>query len=252
MRTFLLLFLIGCAPQKSDPTDDFSSLGDLKSDSFSSKMRILGPLDDGETRKVFYTSSPLYRGYTLEGGGPVDLWVRSETGDAVAWLLDDKFRIVHKNDDADSTTYDAHLKGTLPGDRTFYLAMRDYDSQKGWFTVERTAQQPLACAGSGLVATIADECMDDGGANAIGDSLEVYCFKGTARFCLSGEACPWRGHNPKRDDGTTCSHAGLSGDGVDFMTHAWCSQWQGHDWYACSSAGQISFTQVGDGGGGDD
>ena len=69
---------------------DFTDLASLdqKSDAFSSKMRNLGALDDGQSRRVYYTSSPLSRGYTLDASGPVDLWVRSDSGDALAWLLD--------------------------------------------------------------------------------------------------------------------------------------------------------------------
>ena len=193
MRLFsVLIFAFACNAPKPAPDDDFTGLAalDQKSDAFSSKMRNLGSLDEGQTRRVYYSSSPLYRGYTLDGSGAVDLWVRSTTGDAVAWLLDSKFHIVKKNDDADQTTYDSHISSDIPADATlpYYLVMRDYDKSSGWFTVERGSQ--LGCDGTGLVATIPDECMDDGGANAINVNLEIYCFKGTARFCLSGESCP--------------------------------------------------------------
>ena len=89
--------------------------------------------------------------------------------------------------------------------------------------------------------------MDDGGANAIDDNLEVYCYKGVTRFCLSGESCPWRNRNPRSDDGRTCSHAGIGVDGSggpehpDYMAHAWCNQWNDHLWYDCSPEGKISF-----------
>jgi hypothetical protein len=250
MRLFsVVIFAFACSNQKPAADDDFSDLQSLdqKSDAFSSKMRNLGALDEGQTRKVYYTSSPLYRGYTLDGSGPVDLWVRSTTGDAVAWLLDSKFHIVKKNDDAGDTTYDAHLAGNIPADATlpWYLVMRDYDKTSGWFSVERGSQ--LACDGSGRIGTIPDECIDDGGANGVGDSLEIYCFKGTTRFCLSGESCPWRDHLPRTDDGRTCSHAGLGVDGSgettdhDYMANAWCQEWNGHARYICSPDGHISF-----------
>jgi hypothetical protein len=248
MRLLCALMLVGCAGQKQIPDDDFADLAavDQKSDAFSSKLRILGPLVEGQTRKVYYTSSPLYRGYTLDGSGAVDLWVRSTSGDALAWLLDSHFHVVKKNDDADDTTYDAHIAAEIPADATlpYYLVMRDYDKASGWFSVERAA---ASCSGSGLVATVPDDCMDDGGANAAGDSLEIYCFEQVPRFCLSGESCPWRDHSPRSDDGRTCSHAGLGIDGSggpqdhDYMAHAWCSQWQGHQWYDCSPDGKISF-----------
>src|SRR5262245_29404261 len=148
---WLLLFAAGCVAGKPAVDEDFTELGQLdqKSDAFSSKMRLLGALDEGQTRKVYYTSSPRYRAYTLDGGGAIDLWVRSETGDALAWVLDSRFRVLAKNDDADETTYDAHLALTLPDHQSHYLVMRDYDYSRGWFSVTRAAVDPLACDGDG-------------------------------------------------------------------------------------------------------
>lgn len=48
------------------------------------------------------------------------------------------------------------------------------------------------CSGSGLVGCLPDRDIGDGGANAMGDCLEVYCLDGQTRVCLSGEKCPWR------------------------------------------------------------
>ena len=253
-RIVLALVIAGCAQQKVVPDEDFTDLAglDQKSDSFSKKMRFLGTLDPGQERQVYYTSSPKFRGYTITGDGPIDLWVRSQTGDAIAWLLDSKFRIIAKNDDADDTTYDAHIKATIHAGKTYYLAMRDYDYTKGWFSVSRGSDDELACGGAGSVTVIGDECMDDGGRNGIGDSLEVYCVSGTARFCLSGETCPWRNGTPAHDDGATCSRSGLGAPaqdaelGPDFMAHVnGCTGWQGHEWYYCDADAQIHFADDG-------
>jgi hypothetical protein len=247
----VVLFLAGCSAQKPMPEVDFSDLAgqDEKSDAFSSKLRLLGTLDEGTTRRVYYTPSPTFRGYKLEGDS-IDVWVRSESGDgdALAWLLDESFRVVKKNDDADDTTYDSHIKSALKAGVGHYLVLRDYNYAKGWFSVERAAAASplLACTGSGLVATIPDACMDDGGSTGVGDSLEVYCFHDKARFCLSGEACPWRAHLPASDDGRTCSHAGIGGpqgdaSDPDFMAHTWCQEWKDQTGLRCSPAGQIRF-----------
>jgi hypothetical protein len=250
----LALALAACSAPKQTPNEDFSDLDalDQKSDAFSSRMRLLGALTDGQTRDVYYTSSPRYRAYTLDGAGALDLWVRSDTGDAVAYLLDSHFRVVKKNDDANTDTLDAHITATLPDAQTYYLVVRDYDGHRGWFSVERVHHvadsAALKCTGTGRIATIPDECMDDGGAGAAGDSLEVYCVNHLARFCLSGEACPWRDGAPATDDGATCSRSGLDdpsaerdqyGDG--FLTHAWCSQWHHHGWYYCDQNLDVSF-----------
>jgi hypothetical protein len=94
----------------------------------------------------------------------------------------------------------------------------------------------LACSGEGLIYVVPDECINDGGFSAGGDSLELYCCADTVRFCLSGEACPWREGCVDQD--TTCSRAGLESD---YLANAWCSEWQGHFDYFCSPEGRIYF-----------
>ncbi len=242
----LVVVVLGCGGQKQFPDEDFAELAalDAKSDAFSAKLRVLGALAPGQSRDVYYTPTPRFRGWTLAGAGPVDLWVRSQTGDSLAWLLDGKFKVLQRNDDADDSTYDSHLGGTLEGGATYYLVMRDYDYAHGWFTVSRAPDAAdLSCSGTGRIGTVPDECMDDGGANAVGDSLEVYCFHHVARFCLSGEACPWRSKLPSSDDGETCSRAGIGDDpqGPDFMVHAWCQEWRSHAWTYCGADGQVYF-----------
>ncbi len=95
----------------------------------------------------------------------------------------------------------------------------------------------LSCTGTGLIHTVSDGCMDDGGGSSVGDSLLVYCIDGIARFCLSGESCKYD-PAPSTDDGTTCDRSGL---GSDYMADAWCDQWNGHANYYCDSSGQIYF-----------
>lgn len=79
----------------------------------------------------------------------------------------------------------------------------------------------IPCSGRGLIQTIHDGCMNDYGATASGDSLEIYCFGGAKRFCLSGELCPWR-NQPAACSAlyelATCSVGGLSGQN---MANAW-------------------------------
>lgn len=96
----------------------------------------------------------------------------------------------------------------------------------------------LGCTGSGLVYTIPDGCMDDGGASSGGDALQVFCVDGISRFCLSGEACPWRSGQVTSQT-QSCSHSGLSGS--NYMASAGCSRWNGHANYYCDSAGRIYF-----------
>ncbi|CAF1231894.1 unnamed protein product [Adineta steineri] len=97
----------------------------------------------------------------------------------------------------------------------------------------------LTCSGTGKIYVIPDECMDDGGIDAAGDSLEVYCVCNRARFCLSGEACPWRNTTSNTvDNGRTCSRAGLT---TSYMANAWCKPWNNHTNYNCCYDGFIGF-----------
>ncbi len=67
--------------------------------------------------------------------------------------------------------------------------------------------------------------------------MEVYCHLGTARFCLSGEECPWR-EAPASGGDETCSRAGLD---TEWMATAWCEGWSGFDYFACTELGQIKL-----------
>ncbi len=97
----------------------------------------------------------------------------------------------------------------------------------------------LNCTGSGKIFEIPDPCMNDGGIDYVGDSLEIYCVCNIARFCLSGEACPWRDSTSDTvDDGRTCSTAGLTSS---YMANAWCHLWRDHADYNCCYNGYIGF-----------
>ena len=78
------------------------------------------------------------------------------------------------------------------------------------------------CSDTGKIHTIPDNSINDGGGTSAGDALEVYCFDGVARWCLSGEACPWKGASSDTTGGKTCSRAGL---GSDWMAKAYDNYW---------------------------
>jgi len=94
----------------------------------------------------------------------------------------------------------------------------------------------FCCTGTGLVHTIGNTCMTDFGTSGSGDSLQVYCCDGIARFCLSGEACPWRTGCIVTED--TCSRAGLPDDR---MATATCQKWRIQSAYNCGVDGRIYF-----------
>ena len=80
----------------------------------------------------------------------------------------------------------------------------------------------IPCWGQGLIQRVDDGCMDDYGASVSGDSLEIYCYGGAKRFCLSGELCPWRNLKSAACSAlfelATCSVGGLGGKD---MANAW-------------------------------
>ena len=146
--------LVGCAADKASVDESFEDLAgvDSKSDYFSYRLKMVGTVADGASMTVAYTKTPRFRGVVVNGGAgdTVDIWVRStDGGDALAWLLDDSYKVIAKNDDADNTTTDSHLHVVLPvsASGSYKIVLRDYDVQKHKFTVSyaRTvAAQPQA------------------------------------------------------------------------------------------------------------
>jgi hypothetical protein len=145
---FVLAFVLGCgAPGKSDPSDDFSGLGDEKSDSFSSKMKIVAtlPQPSGEVA-IGYSSSPIYRAIKLkaQSGDWIKVTVTNgsskaspnQDGDPVTWLLDSSYKVIAKNDDATSSITDSQITARLKKSGTFYVVIRDYNYTAGSFTVQ--------------------------------------------------------------------------------------------------------------------
>lgn len=102
----------------------------------------------------------------------------------------------------------------------------------------------LRCSGNGLIFNVPDGCLDDGGKSSQGDSLQVYCCNEMARFCLSGEACQWRGGCPSidADNHQTCSRSGL-GLFNDWMATAKCNFYNGLQMFYCNEKGDVRFSK---------
>ena len=178
------LIAVGCATEKPDATDDFSDLDgvDQKADAFSTHMKIVGSLDYGQTSDaVSYSKTPRYRTFKFAGseGDKIDVWVRSPNGDgdALAWVLDNHWHIVGKNDDANGSTLDAHVTATLgkSDSVTHYIVFRDYDWQKSSFTVELNGSNPFfSCAtDADCVAIEAPACCPNGRKIAVAKGHET-------------------------------------------------------------------------------
>jgi hypothetical protein len=137
------LFLCSCAAeQKTDVNEDFSDLAglDQKSDKFSSKLKLLGTLEDSTTSAaVKYSSNPKFLGYQFLGteGDDVSIWVRSKDGDAIAWLLDSKYNVIVKNDDEGMNNSDAYIHTLLTKteNNIYYIVFRELDQERASFTV---------------------------------------------------------------------------------------------------------------------
>jgi|GEM_PF-1329742 len=106
----------------------------------------------------------------------------------------------------DSCTISAYVR-TSPG-----LVKADYSCPSGGKLTATSSE----CSVDGLLTTVLDPYMHDGGGSAAGDNLELYCRNGIIRTCLSGEYCPWRG-NIATNDTDTCSRSGLGGDWMAYV-----------------------------------
>jgi hypothetical protein len=245
---------IGCGEAKTPATDDFSSMAGLdeKSDAFSSRMKLVGSLSYGQTSAtVSYTKTPRYRAFKFGGkkGDNVTISVHSTNGgDSLAWLLDNSFRTIASNDDADSSTLDSKIVATLPGNTnpdiiTYYIVFRDYWLSSAKFAVtlqgvpdytscqrdsDCVAVERGCCALNDLISVRADE------ADAYHASLQcpahqicpeiVFYNDGSTPECNATTqkcemvkpddvACGGRTLNPHScPDGWTCAGPGLAVD----------------------------------------
>ncbi len=192
VRSLLLASLVaGCAVDKTPPTDDFTDLAGLdeKADAFSYRMKIVGSLAYGEpTASLKYTKNPRFRAvkFAGKGGDKLDIWVRGD-GDAVAWVLDNSFRVVAFNDDASPDFFDSHIEVALPASNsdTHYIVWRDYDLHTAHFTVTLGATGPInttCTVDADCVAVAIGTCCHSGANTAINaDAVEAYA---EANACL--------------------------------------------------------------------
>jgi hypothetical protein len=124
-------------------TKEDVTAGEASAYSFASHWEIAGSLTYGETSAtIAYKNPARFRAVKFAGGegDEIDVYVRSKTGDSVAWVLDDSMKVLGSNDDADGSL-DSHVHLKLPklprsGSATHYVVFRDYDLVAGNFTVE--------------------------------------------------------------------------------------------------------------------
>ncbi len=198
----MIALIPACAQEaKVAVTDDFSELTGLdeKSDAFSYQMKTLGTLSYGETSTSKpYTRTPRYRAFKFEGAvnDKVDVWVRSDDGDAVAWLLDKSFKVIASNDDANDSTLDAHLAVTLPASTgtTHYIVYRDHGLSSSHFTVSLAGgpQHDTAChADADCVAVSRGGCCPNSVNVAVSAGAEADYAAASACTITPHPVCPF-------------------------------------------------------------
>lgn len=151
----------------------------------------------------------------------------------------------------------AHMIAGLYGGSSIKLLTLELSNINGLLANAPPPFQPnkIPCSGQGLIQTIHDGCMNDYGSTSSGDSLEIYCYGGAKRFCLSGELCPWRNQRKAACSAlyelATCSVGGLSGQnmanawGVDYHCRRRCRGWWlwRRCWNDCYCSGS-SYTDI--------
>ncbi len=124
------------------------------------------------------------------------------------------------------------------------ILVSDADGLATWMDPGQAS--PVECVGEGVIWVGPDGSMSDYGNSRQDDDLEVYCRKGIARFCLSGEDCPWRTNIQGRDD-LVCSPNGNLSSGAPvnpsnsaqkLIADMGSFGWRGYNKFYCSTDGK--------------
>jgi len=104
----------------------------------------------------------------------------------------------------------------------------------------------IECVGEGLIHVTNDGALSDSGNSRFDDDMEVYCRKGIARFCLSGENCPWRTDIDSADNLVCASNMNWDSNAVTNPQDSSQKQlaevdgdwgWRGYTRFYCSTDG---------------
>jgi hypothetical protein len=221
MKKLLLCALVaGCYAGKAPATDSFDDLAglDQKSDAFSAYMKVVATLNPGQSTSVVkWSKTPRYRAVQLNAKGPgtLALTVRStDGGDALTWLLDAKFHVLGKNDDADDNTLDSHIIHDLPaGGATYWIVFRDYNWDRHNFVVDIAPLKAAATCDVGLdtpdepsveVSSMAWLLQSDHGSYQLYDANEPDCLDfsdpavraAVAKDALANSGIDWQDATP--------------------------------------------------------
>ncbi len=192
-----LVALVGCVVTVGPGGEEFGWLTGQNVDSqaeFQRRIQVLGPIAFGQTSTVVtYHDAPRYRAFSIaaQPGDPIDLWVRSPNGNAVAWLLDARFQILARNDDANRGTRDAHIATTVPAGApvNWYIVFREAHFRDATFTVTLAAKPAppvnfLTCTiDSDCVAVSIGGCCPSGKKAAVNNSVDAINGYAAAHAC---------------------------------------------------------------------
>lgn len=190
LMTGLLATACAAPTGKTETPEDFSDLGDTKSDSFTRRWQMVGAIESDKPQTIQYANPPRFRAWTFNAvdGDSLDVRVHSDDGDTMAWLLDSSKRVVASNDDSDGTT-DSHLTANHLSVGTYYVVVREYDLQNATFVV--TAQRSNAIFGCNVdsdCVAVPQGCCHTGRMEAVNTSEQnAYA---SALECPASQICP--------------------------------------------------------------
>jgi len=162
-----LVLTPGCSTSSADEKEPLEET----SQGFSRRqLSIAGSLAYGQTSAATRNKEFLrYSAYEFAGnaGDELDVWVRSTTGDPVAWILDADLRPLAWNDDASRFDANAHIVMTLPekASGTHYIVVRDFWLTKMTFRVTlggKRAEPSIGCKVDADCVRIEKGCCDLG------------------------------------------------------------------------------------------
>ncbi len=186
------------APPLVDAFDDRQSqkADALTSDTDASiwaDVRVLdAQLFFSQAKTAEYTGTPRYLAYKFYGpaGFKLDLTVRSDRGDAVAWLFDDQKKRIAHNDDVSTSDVSARVTGALRSNAYHYIVFRDFFGDPQSFTVELQgsyAEPNTSCTKNSDCVRVQAVCcaFEPTWAAVNGDSAQLY----SDRLDCRGRVC---------------------------------------------------------------
>ena len=190
LMSSLLLAACTATAGKTDPQEDFSDLGDVKSDSFSRRWDMVGAIESDKPQTIQYANPPRFRAWTYNAvdGDSLDVRVHSEDGDSIAWLLDSSKRVVTSNDDSDGTT-DSHLVAHHLHAGVYYVVVRDYYLQGATFTITAERTNPIFdCTADSDCVAVPQGCCHTGRMEAV-NTADQNAYA-SALECPANQICP--------------------------------------------------------------